>query len=147
MARPAPADTSPEGLVFAKWPEGTMKENDRRFRQRFDMRVQVKIRNLDSPDLTEQQVESSNISARGVFFSTDLPLDIGARVEMFLTMPMEIAGKDSRLWRCTGRVVRMQPRSPSQPKAGNGVEIHYYEVLDRARAAVANPRSGRIPLQ
>lgn len=48
------------------------------------MRVQVKIRNLDSPDLTEQQVESSNISARGVYFSTDLPLDIGARVEMFL---------------------------------------------------------------
>ena len=75
-----------------------MQENDRRFRQRFDMRVQVKIRNLDSPDLTEQQVESSNISAKGVFFSTDLPLDIGARVEMFLTMPMEIAGKDSRLW-------------------------------------------------
>ena len=66
------------------------------------MRVQVKIRNLDSPNLTEQQVESSNISARGVYFSTDLPLDIGARVEMFLTMPVEIAGKDSRLWRCTG---------------------------------------------
>ncbi len=61
MAHPAPADTSPEGLVFAKWYEGTMQENDRRFRQRFDMRVQVKIRNLDSPDLTEQQVESSNI--------------------------------------------------------------------------------------
>jgi hypothetical protein len=147
MFRLAPADTSPEGLVFTKWREGTMQENDRRFRQRFDMRVQVKIRNLDSPDLSEQQVESSNISARGVFFSTDLPLDIGARVEMFLTMPVEIAGKDSRLWRCTGRVVRMQPRSPSQAKAGNGVEIHYYEVLDRARAAVANPRSGRIPLR
>lgn len=102
-----------------------MQENDRRFRQRFDMRVQVRIRTLDSPDLTEQQVESSNISARGVYFSTDLPLDIGARVEMFLTMPVEIAGKDSRLWRCTGRVVRMQPRSPSQAKAGNGVEIRY----------------------
>src|SRR6202041_1448291 len=70
MFRLAPADTSPEGLMFTKWREGTMQENDRRFRQRFDMRVQVKIRNLDSPDLSEQQVESSNISARGVFFST-----------------------------------------------------------------------------
>src|ERR1700722_9186953 len=82
MFRLAPADTSPEGLVFTKWREGTMQENDRRFRQRFDMRVQGKIRSLDSPDLSEQQVDSSNISARGVFFSTDLPLDIGARVEM-----------------------------------------------------------------
>ena len=118
-----------------------MQENDRRFRQRFDMRVQVKIRNLDSPDLAEQLVESSNISARGVYFSTDLPLDIGARVEMFLTMPTEIAGKDSRLWRCTGRVVRLQPGSVAHPKAGNGVEIHYYEVLEKARSAGANSRS------
>ena len=123
-----------------------MRENDRRFRQRFYVRVQLKIRNLDSPDLTEQQVESSNISGRGVYFSTDLPLKIGARVEMFLTMPVEIAGKDPRLWRCTGRVVRLQPRSPSQPKAGNGVEIHYYEVLDKARAAATDPRSRRTPL-
>jgi hypothetical protein len=123
-----------------------MQENDRRFRQRFDMRVQVKIRNLDSPDLTEQLVESSNISARGVYFSTDLPLDIGARVEMFLTMPVEIAGKDSRLWRCTGRVVRMQPRSAVQAKAGNGVEIHYYEVLDKARSVGASARSKGFPL-
>ena len=35
-----------------------MQESDRRFRQRFDMRVQVKIRNLDSPDLGEQQVKN-----------------------------------------------------------------------------------------
>jgi hypothetical protein len=68
-----------------------MQENDRRFRQRFDMKVQVKILNLDSPDLIEQQVDSSNISARGVYSSTDLPLNIGARVEMSLTMPVEIA--------------------------------------------------------
>ena len=123
-----------------------MQENDRRFRQRFDLKVQVKIRNLDSPDLTEQQVESSNISGRGVYFSTDLPLDIGARVEMFLTMPVQVVGKDPRLWRCTGRVVRKQPCSPSQPKAGNGVEIQYYEVLDKAQVAVTNPRSGHPPL-
>jgi len=60
---------------------------------------------------------------------------------MFLTMPVEIAGKDSRLWRCTGRVVRMKPGNAADPKAGNGVEIHYYEVLDKARSASANSRS------
>jgi hypothetical protein len=65
---------------------------------------------------------------------------------MFLTMPVEIAGKDSRLWRCTGRVVRMQPRSAVQAKAGNGVEIHYYEVLDKARSVGASARSKGFPL-
>ena len=100
-----------------------MQENDRRFRPRFDVKVQVKIRNLDRPDFTQQQVESLNISGRGVYFSTDLPLDIGARVEMFLTMPVEIAGKHSRLWRCTGRVVRKQLCTPAHPKAGNGVPL------------------------
>jgi PilZ domain len=123
-----------------------MKTLDRRFRPRFDMRVQVKIRNLDSPALTEQLVESSNISARGFYFSTDNPLDIGARVEMFLTMPTEVVGQDARVWRCTGRVVRMQPGGLAQRKAGNGVEIHYYEILDKARSVAPTLRDGGFSL-
>lgn len=85
-----------------------MQEIERRHRQRFDMKVPVRIRSLDSPGLSEQMVESSNISAGGPYFSTEAPLDVGSRVEMFLTMPVEIAGQDSRQWRCTGHVVSAQ---------------------------------------
>lgn len=109
-----------------------MQEIERRFQQRYDAKVQVRVRNLDSPGLSEQLVESSNISARGLFFRTGTPLDVGSRVEMFLTMPAEIAGPDSRQWRCTGRVVRAQPAQTPQASAGNGVEIHYYEAFDTA---------------
>ncbi|MGH9746821.1 MAG: PilZ domain-containing protein [Candidatus Acidiferrales bacterium] len=120
-----------------------MKPSDRRFRQRFDLRIPLKIRNIDSPETPEQTVESSDISARGLYFSTDAPLDIGTRVEMFLTMPVEISGQDSRTWRCTGRVVRMQPAGPLESKSGNGIEILYYEVVDGLRADAATA-VGRI---
>jgi hypothetical protein len=43
-----------------------MQEIERRYRPKYDMRVQVRIRSLDSPGLSEQMVESSNISARGL---------------------------------------------------------------------------------
>lgn len=110
-----------------------MQEIERRYRQRYEMKLPVRIRSLDQPGLYEQMVESSNISAGGLYFATDAPLDIGSRVEMFLTMPVEIAGQDSRQWRCTGRVVRAQPARTPQASAGNGVEIDYHEVLDGTR--------------
>jgi PilZ domain len=106
-----------------------MQESDRRYRQRFDLKVPLKIRSIDSPGLPQQSVESSDISARGLYFSTDAPLEVGTRVEMFLSMPEEISGKDSPLWRCTGRIVRLQPAVPVERKAGNGVEIQYYDVI------------------
>lgn len=75
-----------------------MQEIERRYRQRYEMKLPVRIRSLDQPGLYEQTVESSNISAGGLDFETDASLDIGSRVEMFLTMPVEIAGQDSRQW-------------------------------------------------
>jgi hypothetical protein len=114
-----------------------MKASDRRFRQRFDLRVPVKIRNLDSPITTEQLIESSDISARGLYFSTDAPFELGARVEMFLTMPSSISGQDTRTWLCIGRVARVQPAGAPETKAGNGIEILYYEVIDGSRADAA----------
>jgi hypothetical protein len=114
-----------------------MKASDRRFRQRFDLRVPIKIRNVDSPSTTEQLIESTDISARGLYFSTDAPFDIGTRVEMFLIMPMAISGQDARTWLCTGRVVRVQPAGAPETKPGNGIEILYYEVIDGSRVDAA----------
>ena len=114
-----------------------MNPSDRRFRQRFDFRVPIKIRKVDSPNTTEQLIESSDISARGLYFSTDSPFDIGTRVEMFLIMPMAISGRDARTWHCIGRVVRAQLAGAHETKPGNGIEILYYEVIDGSRVDAA----------
>jgi len=99
-----------------------MNPSDRRYRQRFDLRVPIKIRNVDSPNATEQLIESSDISARGLYFSTDAPFDIGTRVEMFLTMPSSISGQDARTWLCVGRVVRLQQADAPETKPSTAPE-------------------------
>jgi hypothetical protein len=49
-------------------------------------------------------------------------------------MPEEITGKPTTEWRCSGRVVRLQPVDTPQGKTGVGVEFDYYEIL-RSKAA------------
>lgn len=107
-----------------------MQESDRRHTPRFDLRVPLRIQPLDSSGTPERQVESSNISSRGVYFATDLPLAVGTPLQMTLRMPEEVVGKPSREWSCNGRVVRVHPNSGPHDKLGVGVEFHWHEVLD-----------------
>jgi hypothetical protein len=52
-------------------------------------------------------VESLNISRLGVCFETDIPLDVGTDIELFLKLPTEVAGRDLPGWRCLSRVVHI----------------------------------------
>ncbi len=106
-----------------------MQESDRRHTPRFDLRIPLSIQPLDSSGTPTKQVVSSNISSRGVYFATDLPLRVGTPLQMTLRMPEEVVGKPSREWCCSGRVVRVHPNGSSHDKLGIGVVIDWYEVL------------------
>jgi hypothetical protein len=106
-----------------------MVADERRFTQRLKMRIPLRIRPVGYSDAPSQAVESSDISARGFYFLTDLPLHVGSPLQVFLRMPREIAGKPSPEWCCTCRVVRVDPGKREQGNTGIGVEIQYYEVL------------------
>jgi hypothetical protein len=106
-----------------------MKEDERRYTPRFKMHIPLRIRPVAHSETPSQAVESSDISARGVYFSTDLPLLVGSPIQMFLQMPEEVTGKALINWCCTCRVVRVDSAAMPSGKAGVGVEIQYYEVL------------------
>lgn len=106
-----------------------MQELERRYRERFELKVPFEIRNVDSPGHPAQSAESSDISARGLYFATDSPLPVGTKIEMFIRMPARISGQPSPQWRCTGRVVRAQACISDVTQGGNGIEIQCYEVL------------------
>ena len=105
--------------------------------QRFNVRVPLTIRLIDSPSLPEREAESANISSRGVYFSTSFPFRIGERVEILLTMPEEVIGKPVREWRCHGRIVRTQKEAQSTALIGVGAEFLYYEILSKPSAPVS----------
>lgn len=88
---------------------------------------------------------TQDLSSRGVFFFTDMPLAEGAEIELTLQMPSEITLGESMRVRCRGRVLRVvkpadatisatetpQVRA-SETKIGVAVCLHGYEYLPEA---------------
>jgi hypothetical protein len=104
-----------------------MKLSDRRLAQRFCLNIPLYIRAWKS-EAPEQKVESVNVSECGAYFETDTPPCEGAMMQIRLEMPKEVTGLPTVEWRCTGKVVRIQPASSPGSLLGVSVRFDYYEV-------------------
>jgi hypothetical protein len=102
--------------------------SERRISRRLQFKTALRVR-VWKCGSTERKAESENLSQRGTFFATDVPLAIGSAVEILLKMPEEISGKPTTEWRCTGHVVRLEPVDTPQGKLGVGVQFDCYEIL------------------
>jgi Tfp pilus assembly protein PilZ len=107
--------------------------SERRIFRRLQFKTALRVR-VWKAGPAERREESLDISEKGAFFVTDAPIPIGSAVEILLKMPAEVTGKPATEWRCSGRVVRLQPADTPQGKTGVGVEFDYYEIL-RSKAA------------
>lgn len=105
-----------------------MNSSDRRVDPRVNVRVPLRFRVLNNPESVEQIAEAENISQRGIYFTTAVPLKVGMPLEVSLRMPRELAGKMSSDVRCVARVVRVQATSLLSGKAGIGLHIEQYRV-------------------
>ena len=70
-----------------------MSSGERRIDMRVNVRVPLRFRILNHPDSIEQIAESENISQRGMYFTTAVPLKVGMPLEVSLRMPQELASK------------------------------------------------------
>lgn len=116
---------------------------ERRIGQRFPFNLPVSLRDVasDARGLGFTQ----DVSSRGVFFFTDMPLTEGAEIELTLKMPSEITLGESMRVRCRGRILRIVPsidnadnrldenrideKKPDQTKLGVAVCLKDYEYL------------------
>ncbi|HVI09296.1 MAG TPA: PilZ domain-containing protein [Candidatus Binatia bacterium] len=106
---------------------------ERRIGQRFTFNLPVGVRDVAS---SSQGVGfTHDLSSRGAFLFTDLPLREGAEVELTLKMPSEITLGENMPVRCRGRVLRVEQsaealsRGASENKIGVAVCIQGYEYL------------------
>lgn len=118
-----------------------MKMSDRRFAQRFDVRIPVLYRSWKSLGEFDQAI-TANVSERGIFFLTNEPLETGSPVQIRIRMPEEITGAPEAEWDCAGIVVRVQPGPAMGHPYGVGVRISYYDV-GRAEANQKRAAAGR----
>jgi hypothetical protein len=63
--------------------------SDRRLAMRHNLETPMRLR-LRGEELGARKLKSENLSQRGVFFTTDLPPDKGASVDVLLEMPQEV---------------------------------------------------------
>jgi len=76
----------------------------------------------------EFHTETQNVSARGVFFYLDRPVEAGTRCEVTLTFPPHITLTDAVRVRFTARVIRVESPLPSL-RIGTAAMIEDYEFL------------------
>ena len=105
-----------------------MSSSERRIDPRVNIRVPLRFRVLNNPGSTEQTAESENISQRGMYFTTTIPLKVGTPLEVSLRMPRELAGKSASDVKCVARVVHVHSNSMLGGRAGVGLHIERYEA-------------------
>ncbi|HMK21310.1 MAG TPA: PilZ domain-containing protein [Terriglobales bacterium] len=103
------------------------ESSDRRSMRRFDMRLPATIR-IAGEGTSELATETQNVSARGVFFYLDRPVDAGSRIDVTLTFPPHVTLTDPVRVRFAARVIRVESPLPSS-RVGIAAMIEEYEFL------------------
>jgi PilZ domain-containing protein len=110
-----------------------MNSSERRIDTRVNVRVPLRFRALNNPGSTEQTAQSENISQRGLYFMTSVPLKIGTPVEVCLRMPQELSGRVASDVKCVARVVHIRQSSAPGGLSGIGLHIERYEAKASVR--------------
>ena len=112
-----------------------MKEH--RAAQRYDISLPVAIRGPLGEKAISRTAKTRDISTRGIYFTIDCDLSVGAELNLTMTLPAEVTGGTEVLIKATGKVVRVDERS------GNGdrnidvaATFDMYEIV-RKEAAIA----------
>ena len=105
--------------------------DDRRTSPRHFLNIPLRVRLWKSP-LPEQKSFSRNLSTCGAYFTTELPVQVGSVLELFLPMPEEITGEPLSEWRFSGHVVRVVPEQTPQQNAV-AMQFDCYEI-ERAQS-------------
>jgi hypothetical protein len=105
---------------------------ERRAGQRFPYLLPVSFRDL--ADGREGMGFTQDVSSRGVFFFTDVPLHADGVIELTLNMPSEITLGESMRVRCRAKVLRVVGHEASA--------AHNFSVPARAETKIAETKVG-----
>ncbi|PYT99017.1 MAG: hypothetical protein DMG38_13420 [Acidobacteria bacterium] len=75
--------------------------------------------------------KSFDISEQGALLETDLPLPVGALLDLRIKLPEEITGQPTTEWRCKSRVVHIALASSVSYPVKVGVHFDWLDVSRR----------------
>lgn len=119
---------------------------ERRAGQRFSYLLPISLHRAEAS--VDGVGFTQDVSSRGIFLFTDMPLVEGDTIELTLRMPSEITLGEAMPVRCRGRVLRVErpvssahdlsPVNRAQTKIGVAVRLDRYEYLAEASVSAAS---------
>jgi hypothetical protein len=103
----------------------TYPQTEQRAARRFALTLPISV----ECDEMEIQTETRDISARGVSFYMDPPLQPGTSISLLLTLPSEITRTDAIRVRCFGHIVRLDERFRIGQRVVVAAALERYEFL------------------
>jgi hypothetical protein len=107
---------------------------ERRAMRRFTMRLPAIVSANDTA-FKDVPTETRNVSARGIFFYLDRPLDHGTRIAVTVTFPPHITMTEPLQVRFTASVVRVEAPLPVS-RVGIAAAIEEYQFLPSSKESV-----------
>ena len=90
------------------------------------MALPLTVRSSGPDGDTERQGRTRDVSFRGLYFTPEGALEMGASIEFVLTLPQQITLAGDVHIRCYARVLRVEPRNGDR---GVAARIDRYEFL------------------
>ena len=102
-------------------------QEEKRAARRFALRIPVSVGRGENPDCSES-AQIRDVSARGISFYLNSPIEQGSPIGFTLTLPPEITLTESIRVQCKGRVVRVEDGT-TDGKMVVAAVIEEYEFL------------------
>ena len=103
---------------------------ERRRSCRHSLRIPLRLRVWGS-SLPSRDAKSVDISEQGALVETDLPVRVGALLDLRIELPEEITGQPTTEWRCKSRVVHLALASSQGYPVKVGVHFDWLDVAPR----------------
>jgi PilZ domain len=103
-------------------------QQELRTTRRFNLRLPVEVK-YSADSIRQAKAHTRDISARGICFYLDSPIEPGSDIEFTLTLPPEITLTESIRVRCKGTVVRVDSSTTPNGKVGVAATIQHYEFV------------------
>src|SRR6266404_8657074 len=102
-------------------------QQEKRAARRFALRIPVSVAREEDSKFSES-AQIRDVSARGICFYLDAPIEQGSPIGFTLTLPPEITLTESIRVQCKGRVVRTE-EGEANGKMAVAAVIEEYEFL------------------
>jgi hypothetical protein len=107
-----------------------VQQAEKRATRRFAFRLPVSVNYNGNPGAA-LAAQTRDVSARGICFFLEAPLNLGSELDFTLTLPPEITLTESIRVRCKGKVVRVDS-NVADAKVPVAAVIDEYEFLSES---------------